>query len=78
MGNKLKIGQVVSFGVGGADKCALNLVKGLLSLNQNIEITIFHNKYSHPKSDELKTNPSRFNEYLELPVKIVEFNDVAE
>ena len=78
MGNKLKIGQVVSFGVGGADKCALNLVKGLLSLNLNIEITIFHNKYSHPKSDELKTNPSRFNEYLELPVKIVEFNDVAE
>ena len=42
MGNKLKIGQVVSFGVGGADKCALNLVKGLLSLNLNIEITIFH------------------------------------
>jgi len=78
MGENLKIGQVVSFGVGGADKCALNLVKGLLSLNLGIEITVFYNKYSHPKSDELKTNPSRFNEYLELPVKMVEFNDVSE
>lgn len=78
MGKILKLGQIVSFGVGGADKCALNLVKGLLALNENIEITIFYNKYSHPREDELKTNPSRFNEYLELPIKMVEFSDVSE
>jgi len=78
MGKTLKIGQIVSFGVGGADKCALNLVKGLLYLNEDIEITVFYNKYSHPREDELKTNPSRFNEYMSLPIKMVEFTHVSE
>jgi len=78
MGQTLKIGQVVSFGVGGADKCALNLVKGLLALEENIEITVFYNKYSHPRQDELFTNPSRFQDYGKLPIKLVEFTDVNE
>lgn len=78
MGKTLKIGQIVSFGVGGADKCALNLVKGLLSLNEEIEITVFYNKYSHPREYELKTNPSRFNEYVSLPLKMVEITHVSE
>jgi glycosyltransferase involved in cell wall biosynthesis len=78
MGKKMKIGQIVSFGVGGADKCALNLIKGLLLLNEDLEITVFYNKYSHPRADETATNPSRFEEYKTLPIKLVEFNDVAE
>ena len=78
MGKKIKLGQVVSFGVGGADKCALNLIKGLISLNEDIEILVFYNKYSHPREDELITNPSRFFEYETLPVKMVEFKDVSE
>jgi glycosyltransferase involved in cell wall biosynthesis len=78
MGKKIKLGQVVSFGVGGADKCALNLIKGLISLNEDIEILVFYNKYSHPREDELFTNPSRFFEYETLPVKMVEFKDVSE
>lgn len=78
MGSTLKIGQVVSFGVGGADKCALNLVKGLLALNEDIEITVFYNKYSHPRQDELFTNPSRFNDYTQLPIKLIEFSNVDE
>jgi glycosyltransferase involved in cell wall biosynthesis len=78
MGDKLKIGQIVSFGVGGADKCALNLIKGLISLNENIELTVFYNTYSHPREDESKTNPSRFEEYKSLPVKLIEFTDVSE
>jgi len=78
MGKTLKIGQIVSFGVGGADKCALNLVKGLLALNEDIEITVFYNKYSHPRQDELFTNPSRFQDYTQLPIKLIEFSDVSE
>lgn len=78
MGKTLKIGQIVSFGVGGADKCALNLVKGLLELNEDIEITVFYNKYSHPRQDELFTNPSRFQDYTQLPIKLIEFSDVNE
>jgi glycosyltransferase involved in cell wall biosynthesis len=76
MGNKLKIGQIVSFGVGGADKCALNLIKGLLNLET--DITVFYNKYSHPRIDESETNPSRFDEYKTLPIKMIEFNHVSE
>ena len=53
MGKKIKLGQVVSFGVGGADKCALNLIKGLIVLNEDMEILVFYNKYSHPREDEL-------------------------
>lgn len=78
MGKTLKIGQVVSFGVGGADKCALNLVKGLLTINDDIEIFVFYNQYSHPRSDESFTNPSRFEEYKNLPIKLIEFNNVSE
>lgn len=78
MGKTLKIGQIVSFGVGGADKSALNLVKGLLELNEDIEITVFYNKYSHPRQDELFTNPSRFQDYAQLPIKLIEFSDVNE
>ena len=75
---KLKIGQVVSFGVGGADKTALNLVKGLISLNQDIEINVFYNNFSHPRQDELITNPSRFKDYTKLPIKLIKFEDVEE
>jgi len=78
MGKTLKIGQVVSFGVGGADKCALNLVKGLLFLGEDIEITVFYNCYSHPRADETFTNPSRFDDYKKLNVKLIEFTDVNE
>jgi len=78
MGNTLKIGQVVSFGVGGADKCALNLVKGLLRIGGDIEITVFYNKWSHPRPNEAFTNPSRFEDYKTLNVKLVEFTDVSE
>jgi len=74
----MRIGQVVSFGVGGADKCALNLIKGLLSLNEDIEIYVFYNNYSHPRSDETDSNPSRFEDYKLLPVTMVEFSDVSE
>ena len=39
MGKKIKLGMVVSFGVGGADKVALNLVKGLrILLKKNFKI----------------------------------------
>ena len=78
MGKILKIGQIVSFGVGGADKCALNLVKGLLALNEQIQITVFYNKYSHPRLDELNSNPSRFEEYKELDINLIEFDNVSE
>lgn len=77
MGNKIKIGQFVSFGVGGADKCALNLIKGLLTL-EGVEIIVFYNKYSHPRDDEQHSNPTRFNEYKSLPIQMVEINDVSE
>ena len=78
MGQTLKIGQIVSFGVGGADKCALNLVKGLLELKEDIEITVFYNKYSHPQERELLSNPSRFEDYKSLPIKLIEFTNVNE
>lgn len=77
MGNKLKIGQFVSFGVGGADKCALNLIKGLLTIDE-IEVIVFYNKYSHPRDDEQHSNPTRFNDYKSLPIKMFEINDVVE
>ncbi len=79
MGDKIKIGHFVSFGVGGADKCALNLIKGLLEIaSDELEIIVFHNKYSHPTENELLSNPSRFPEYETLPIKIVKIEDVAE
>lgn len=78
MGKTLKIGQIVSFGVGGADKCALNLVKGLLFLGEDIEITVFYNKFSHPRPNETFTNPSRFDDYKNLNVKLIEFTNVNE
>jgi glycosyltransferase involved in cell wall biosynthesis len=78
MGHIMNIGQVVSFGVGGADKAALNLIKGLLFFKDKINITVFYNKYSHPRNDELITNPSRFDDYLKLDVKLVEFENVNE
>jgi glycosyltransferase involved in cell wall biosynthesis len=77
MGNKIKIGQFVSFGVGGADKCALNLVKGLLSFD-DVDLTVFYNNYSHPRDDEQHSNPTRFNEYQTLPIKMVNIDDVSE
>lgn len=78
MGTKIKVGQVVSFGVGGADKCALNLTKGLLELKDEIELIIFYNKFSHPRVDELLTNPSRFDEYMSLPLQVIYFDNVQE
>lgn len=78
MGKKMRIGQIVSFGVGGADKCALNLIKGLLKLNEELEIFVFYNQWSQPRTDETFTNPSRFEEYKTLPVTMIEFKDVSE
>jgi glycosyltransferase involved in cell wall biosynthesis len=74
----INVGHVVSFGVGGADKAALNLVKGMTKIEKNINLTVFYNKYSHPRPDELHTNPSRFDDYLKLNVNMVEFNNVNE
>lgn len=78
MGKKINLGMVVSFGVGGADKVALNLVKGLIELNEDIDITVFYNSFSHPRDDEAFTNPTRFGEYKTLPIKLIEFRDVLE
>lgn len=74
----MKIGLLVSFGVGGIDKGSLNLVKGLLNIDSTIEISVFYNKYSHPRQDEIFRNPSRFNEYKNLPIKLIEFNSVED
>jgi len=78
MGKILNIGQIVSFGVGGADKSALNLVKGLLKLNENIKVTVFYNKFSFPRNYELTTNPSRFSEYKSLPLDLIKITNVNE
>lgn len=78
MGNSINIGQIVSFGVGGADRAALNLIKGLLELNVDLSITVFYNKHSHPRPDETSSNPSRFEFYKKLNVKLQEFTSVVE
>lgn len=71
MGKKIKIGHFVSFGVGGADKCAFNLILGLIAL-PDIENIVFYNKFSHPRQDELLTNPSRWENYSILGVPMIE------
>ncbi len=78
MGKKINLGMVVSFGVGGADKVAFNLTKGLIELGEDINIMVFFNSLSHPRSDELFTNPSRYESYKHLPVKLIEFKNVNE
>lgn len=44
----MRVGQFVQFGIGGADRAAENLIRGLL-LDSSVHLTIFYNQQSIPK-----------------------------
>jgi len=67
------IGQFVSFGIGGMDVTAYNLVKGLLEVKdeEKLEIFVFYNNQSIPRfaptmHDEGYEPPSRFENFKNL------------
>jgi len=73
------VGQFVSFGIGGADKAAFYLTKGLLE--NNITVKIFYNKMSFPKrSPQVDTDVmlSRYEQYTALGIPMIEIVNLNE
>jgi glycosyltransferase involved in cell wall biosynthesis len=74
------IGQWLSFGIGGADKAAYYLVKGLLE--SNIEVKVFYNKQSFPKLssqwDRGTQMLSRYEQCKALGVPMFEINNLLD
>lgn len=72
------IGQFLQFGIGGADKTAENIVRGLISLGH--KPILFYNEWSHPKIssqwDSGTVMLSRFNNYSDL--NLIEINDISK
>jgi glycosyltransferase involved in cell wall biosynthesis len=75
----MKIGQFVSFGVGGADKAAETLVKGISELGY--EVVVFYNEYSFPKSsvqyDNNTPKTCRFENYTNVEMVKIEMNNIS-
>ena len=77
----MRIGMFVSMGLGGADKCTFNLVKGLLEIEE-IELLVFYNKFSLPTFVESVHNKgyvpiSRFDDYNKI-TKLIKIEDTEE
>lgn len=79
----MKIGQFVHFGIGGADRAAENLVKGLVSIGfvplENL--FVFYNEFSIPRLssqyDKGASIVSRFDNYVNFkPIKIDNLEDL--
>ena len=76
----MKIGHFVSLGLGGADKCALNIIRGLCELGE--KPLVFYNEYSIPRRvdtnhDDGYTPPSRMSQYDGL-ADLVRINSVSD
>jgi len=76
----MKIGQYIQFGIGGVDRAAENLVRGLLTIIPEEDLIIFYNDQSIPKlTGQWDTNTkilSRQGNYNDL--KLIKINDVGE
>jgi len=73
------VGQFVSFGIGGADKAAFYLTKGLIE--NNITVKVFYNKLSFPKrSPQVDTDVmlSRYEQYTALGIPMIEIVNLSE
>ena len=80
MSHSMRVGHFVSFGLGGADKCSLNIIRGLISLG--LEPIVFYNEFSIPRHvssnhDVGYTPPSRMLQYKTL-VRLVKIGGVEE
>tara|TARA_Y100000310_G_scaffold129165_1_gene128310 strand:- start:1952 stop:2983 length:1032 start_codon:yes stop_codon:yes gene_type:complete len=76
----MKVGHFVSLGLGGADKCAVNIVRGLCELGE--EPLVFYNEFSIPRSvagnhDDGYTPPSRISQYEGL-VELIQIDSVSD
>jgi glycosyltransferase involved in cell wall biosynthesis len=78
----MNIAHFTSFGLGGADKCAFNLIKGLTELGHNIKV--FYNSFSFPNfmpnEHNVNYKPlSRYDDYIKLNnVELIEIKNVKE
>ena len=75
----MRIGQFVSFGLGGADKSAYSLVKGLLE--EGIDVKVFYNELSFPKrSKQIDSDVllSRYDHYKELGVGLIKIDNLSD
>lgn len=75
----MRIGQFVSFGVGGADKTAEILVKGLTELGH--DVIVFYNEYSLPRQgpqyDNNTPTTNRFENYKNVKMVNIGINDIS-
>ncbi len=73
------IGQFLSFGIGGADKTAYCLTRGLVE--SGVEVKVFYNERSFPKrSPQVDSNIllSRYDECNALGIPMIEITDLAD
>lgn len=72
------VGQFLSFGIGGADKAAYYLTKGLVE--GGVEVKVFYNELSFPKhSPQIDSDVllSRYNECCALGIPMIEITNLA-
>jgi len=73
------VGQFLSFGLGGADKAAYNLTKGLIE--NGIEVKIFYNDLSFPKPSpqfDYGVLLSRFEQCKSLGVPMIKIGNLVD
>jgi len=79
MSNVITIGQFLSFGIGGADKAAYCLTKGLVE--SGIKVIVFYNESSFPKRSpqvDSEVLLSRYNQCCELGVPMVKITNLID
>jgi len=75
----LRVGHFVSFGIGGADRTAFNLLMGLKSIG--VKPLVFYNQFSHPKrtkDQDLKQPLLSIRGTYERHFDLIEINTVQD